>query len=356
MEGTLLKKKTLSILLAVSLIALLSNSVFAADTPTLGYKWSSKNITFQNNGSNSGYKGIWTTGAKEWTDATVVTLTSGTNSNFTAGNKTVANATWDGVAEPTYNSDRTFKSMKVWVNDYYTTQDHYVFTENAIQSIATHELGHALGLAHAPERTFSVMVPATFFSDGKFARVQYFPGIGDENSVNNIYSSNTFSSYQSSVDENDFVEGKELVALDFSWSKWYLNLEDLAEDADLVVKADVVANEGTVIMGENYFDYKHKTQINIQEVLKGDAALSNQTIALYQTGGEDENIAVKYHGSTLLDKNDNVILYLKKIGEGEYIPINEDVSIFKWDSDEEFVNLQSQQYLSESQIVELSAF
>ncbi|WP_308195465.1 matrixin family metalloprotease [Paenibacillus mellifer] len=137
-----------------------------------------------------------------------------------------------------------------------TSQSQYITTENAIQSIATHELGHALGLDHAPVRTLSVMVPATFFSDGTFARVQYFPGNGDINSVNNIYSSN-FTSLQPNINENDFVEGKELVTLDFSWSKWYLNLEDLAKDADLVIKADVVANEGTVI-GENYFDYKNK--------------------------------------------------------------------------------------------------
>lgn len=251
-----MKKKTLSILLAVSLTSLLSTSVFAADTPTLGYKWSSKNTTYQNNGSNSAYKGIWTTGAKEWNDATVVTLSSGTNTNFTAGNTTNSLATWDGVMEPVYNSNKTFKSVKVWVNDYYTSQSQYITTENAIQSIATHELGHALGLDHAPVRTLSVMVPATFFSDGTFARVQYFPGNGDINSVNNIYSSN-FTSLQPNIDENDFVEGKELVTLDFSWSKWYLNLEDLAKDADLVIKADVVANEGTVI-GENYFDYKNK--------------------------------------------------------------------------------------------------
>ncbi|XID91973.1 hypothetical protein ACF3MZ_26405 [Paenibacillaceae bacterium WGS1546] len=60
-----MKKKTLSILLAVGLTALLSNTVFAADTPTLGYKWSSKNITYQNNGSNNAYKAFWTNRAKE---------------------------------------------------------------------------------------------------------------------------------------------------------------------------------------------------------------------------------------------------------------------------------------------------
>ncbi|WP_222126674.1 hypothetical protein [Paenibacillus sp. 32O-W] len=74
-----------------------------------------------------------------------------------------------------------------------------------IQGIAIHELGHGLGLAHESERTFLVMVPSVLFSDGTFARYQYFPGIGDENSVNKIYESN-FSLIENSLNENDFIE------------------------------------------------------------------------------------------------------------------------------------------------------
>ncbi|MEC0126680.1 hypothetical protein [Paenibacillus pabuli] len=69
---------------------------------------------------------------------------------------------YSGIMEPVYNTNKTFKSVKVWVNGFYTSQSEYISTDNAIQSIATHELG----LAHAPERTLSVMVPATFLSDG----------------------------------------------------------------------------------------------------------------------------------------------------------------------------------------------
>lgn len=106
-----------------------------------------------------------------------------------------------------------------------------------------------------------------------------------------------------------------MVDIEISWSKWYLNLEHLAEDADLVVKAQVRSKVGTIITGENYHDFKQKSEINIKEVLKGDPELINKDVILYQIGGENKDVLVRYHGTTVLNQNDNVILYLKKIGE-----------------------------------------
>ncbi|MEC0126685.1 hypothetical protein [Paenibacillus pabuli] len=122
----------------------------------------------------------------------------------------------------------------------------------------------------------------------------------------------------------------------------------------MVVKANVTAQNGTVVTGENFYDYKQKSEIYIQEVLKGDSALLNQKVSLSQMGGEDQNVVVKYHGTTPLVENDSVILYLKKTGDKEYIPINEDVSIFKVEANEQLTNLQSHKIISELKLMEES--
>ncbi|MEK3773807.1 hypothetical protein MHB85_04950 [Paenibacillus sp. FSL K6-4396] len=70
--------------------------------------------------------------------------------------------------------------------------------------------------------------------------------------------------------------------------------------------------------------------------------------------GEDKNVVVKYHGTTPLVENDSVILYLKKIGDNGYIPINEDVSIFKVGTNEQLINLQSLKIISELTLIEES--
>lgn len=142
--------------------------------------------------------------------------------------------------------------------------------------------------------------------------------------------------------EEDLIEGKDLINLHFSWSKWYIDMEHLAEDSDLVITATVESNEGTIITGENYFDYKQKSIIKIDEVLKGDSSLVYKNINLYQMGGEDENAVVKYHGTTPLAANEKVILFLKRTEGNDYIPINEDVSIFKVNSLGEYENLLSE--------------
>jgi len=169
--------------------------------------------------------------------------------------------------------------------------------------------------------------------------------------VDSLYS-NSFA--KPDVGENAQVNEKNVVDIEISWSKWYLNLEHLAEDADLVVKAQVRSKVGTIITGENYHDFKQKSEINIKEVLKGDPELINKDVILYQIGGENKDVLVRYHGTTVLNQNDNVILYLKKIGENEYIPINEDVSIFKLNSANQLVNLQSNEVFTESKLIEES--
>lgn len=332
-------KHVKKVLLLCGLAGLAFSNMQAYATPVTGYSWSSRNITYQNNGSNDYYKNIWTKARDEWNLSTDVFLQAGTNSKFTAGNKSDSGVTWDGRAEWTFSIiTGHYSTMKTWVNTYYTTQSQYKTTN--VEGIATHEFGHALGLDHAPFGNPTVMTPNTFErnSSGTLidGRPNKSPTSWDINTINVLYDNN-FAKSQSDEPLLDIPENvlqkaqttqKDLKINHYSWAIGYSTIEARAYDADLIVSGVVknklspfIKNDGET--EEAFF----QSEIAIENVFKGDVS-KGELITLRQIGGETETAIIYHENTTELREGTEVILYLKKIDNNVYIPINEDESIF----------------------------
>lgn len=71
----------------------------------------------------------------------------------------------------------------------------------------------------------------------------------------------------------------------------------------------------------------YQSEVVIENVIKGEVS-EGDLINLRQIGGETETSIVYYENSTELQEGTEVLMYLKKIDDNVYIPINEDESIF----------------------------
>ncbi|MFJ2045826.1 MULTISPECIES: matrixin family metalloprotease [unclassified Paenibacillus] len=326
-------------LLICGLGGLLFSNIQAYATPVTGYSWGSRNITYQNNGSNNFYINIWTNARDEWNLSTDVFLKAGTNSKFTAGNKSDSGVTWDGLAEWTFSIiTGNYSTMKTWVNTYYTTQSHYN-TDN-VEGIATHEFGHALGLDHAPYGNPTVMTPNTFErkSSGTLVdgRPNKSPTSWDINTVNVLYDNN-FAKAQNQEPVLDVPENilqkaqitqKDLKINHYSWAIGYSTLEARAYDADLIVSGIVKNKLSPLIKNDGETEEAfHQSEVAIENVIKGEGS-KGDTIILRQIGGETDTSIIYHENSTELQEGTEVLMYLKKIDDNVYIPINEDESIF----------------------------
>ncbi|WP_157929335.1 matrixin family metalloprotease [Paenibacillus ihbetae] len=263
------------------IIGFLFSSIPTYATPVTGHTWSSRNITYQNNGSNDFYKNIWTNARDEWNLSTDIFLQAGTNSNFTAGNKNDSSVTWDGRADWTFSIITGYYStMKTWVNTYYTTQSHYK-TAN-IEGIATHEFGHALGLDHAPFGNPTVMTPSTFEKTSSGAlidgRPNKSPTSWDINTINVLYDKN-FAKGQSHEPVLDVPENllkkaqitqKDLIIKHYSWAYGYSTLEARADDADLIVSGTVKNKLSPLVKNDGETEEAFlQSEIVIEKVIKG---------------------------------------------------------------------------------------
>lgn len=162
------------------------------------------------------------------------------------------------------------------------------------------------------------MHPYTFNSNGTTAR-SLNPSSSDKSVVNSLYSGLLGSNTQS-IDKEKSTDNTKLnneiedgIYLASSWAVYYENEKELEKVADLVVRA-IVTKEG------------------INKYSKG-----NPEMYITQS-----NLKVIGEHTTLLNQEDELVVFLREKEDGTYSPINEDDSIFIYNKEnKEFQHIRS---------------
>lgn len=323
-------KKIVS-LLTVTLISLLllSTAAVAYTVPTLGYKWPTRVLTVQNNATETNSINSWNRAIYNWNLATNVTLAKGTNSNFILSTHYISDADWDGMSNLTY-SESTMLSARCYLNEYHTQ----IESELMRNGVATHEVGHALGLADEYDYTKNtVMYKYTYNTDGSIARMNNWPTDDDKSTINSLYPSSLATTLEKSLTNTN------VSVLMPSWAVYYKDYSELAVAADLVIEGTIKTDSDNKYDKKgDYVSYRTLSQVDVQKVLKGNNLLEKQVITLSQLGGKDDTYTVISDTTTYVKKGNKVVLFLKQNDDGTYRAINENQSIFIKNDVNKYVN------------------
>ena len=335
---------TMAVAVATSLTLLLGSTTVVA-APTSFGKWPSRTQTL--NVSSSADLSAWSSGASKWKSASnfQVTAKLGVDTTYYATDVYNTSVDWDGNASYSTIGGKITKAT-VNLNTYFTNQSKY--TSSIKAGVAAHEIGHSLGLNHTSVvETTSIMNPYTFTDKGVLNR-PLSPASSDISVVNGLYPAFLMNN---ASEQEAAAEGEEVIHMHPSWAVYYANEEELTRAADLVVRGTVASSGQSFFRQADATSYATLSQIDVQDVVKGDGSQEGSSITITQMGGTFGNLKVYADGSTLLNPAQEVVLFLRDNGDGTYRPINQDDGIYVG-AGETFQNISNAKSLQFSSLSE----
>ena len=131
-------------------------------------------------------------------------------------------------------------------------------------------------------------------------------------------------------------ETKMELKADADWVDHYESIDELTEKSDLVVLGQVTTSVPELRVDVIFT----KQNVAINKYLKGDK-IQNDAIQILQTGGElSGKKTPEIDDAPLFQKNDNLLLFLKKTTEGHYLVMGGYQGVGKFVNDKIEVNVE----------------
>ncbi|WP_152394890.1 hypothetical protein [Paenibacillus guangzhouensis] len=155
-------------------------------------------------------------------------------------------------------------------------------------------------------------------------------------------------STSSEASTSSIIQEMETLTLEPSWSVFYRDETELEAAADLVIRGKAAHRVNSPYVEGNLSTYHTNTQVIVLDVIKtDDMPIYDDAIIVSQMGGTFGKLHVVSSATTLLTENQEVVLFLRRISDGVYRPINEDDSIYVKTGDT-FLNIATKSLLRES--------
>lgn len=149
-----------AIIMITALLIVSTITVSAAEiTPHGTARWESATATINTSNNSAKYQKIWNKAITAWNQTGIFefVLTSYPNAQINTSTNTSLSGSYTGMTYITTGSDGYMQSVTSELNP--QTLDAYDYSTAEKVNVAEHELGHALGLLHNPNRA-SVMFAA----------------------------------------------------------------------------------------------------------------------------------------------------------------------------------------------------